>query len=169
MSNFGKVGDFVKRPVSASITLNQLGEELRQLAAIHERSVVAIAIRLVKAESLIPATLTIHTWAAKYLRKLDGTPYTHAYINQLLAIGRTADPVATATAARKRDTIRHQSAAVQRDDLAAKVKVLSTPTPAPKRVSEDQSQQVNHLVTAWELAEQPARKQFLHLINARIV
>lgn len=163
--------------------LEQLADELNQLAFIRQNARVAFCRRLAAAYLLIVGHRPnngssdgkkFRSWCDAKIRSASKKRYSHRTLELYLIIGFSRNPEAII---RQRTDDANKQARKMRSFGAAMVHAVekeATVLPIPQirkkfEVTSDVAQEINALMTAWEQASTPARNYFLYLVSGKRV
>ena len=131
--------------------LKQLAVKINSLAKKEYDARLEFCRTLLEARRMFPDAPKFFAWADKNLKKPNGDPWARQTLLHCLRYGK--DP---SYLYKDRAQKRQYGRIVQRAFHSAR---------KPNSVSDE----VNALVEAWDAASNPARAQFLQIINARLV
>ena len=162
----------------SDISLPALGTEIRKLLRMREDVKIALAVRLAIAHKIITTGQTPERSFVEWCRKnvvLNNKAIGTHSIWRLVRIGSARNPIKAYEDIKKTEREKQaiKLARMQKEAAAGRnVIAIDTgemrPKPQGARISEDVSQQMNALMTAWEHATPEARKQFLYMIGASV-
>lgn len=185
MKNISRMEELLSDPM-AGVTLNQLRDELNELAKIRDKArlqfckrlalvyVMLIGRRMIKGpKSRDDGTNKFLHWCTDNIHSRNGKKYSRSTLLAYLTVGFSSSPE---KCLETKDKASH-SWARQAEKISVSIKHACTQTPkAPISVkklktnyqmSSSVAQEVNSLMTIWEKASSQARSQFIYFITGR--
>lgn len=184
ISNITRIEHILQDP-DPGITLDQLKDELNELAKLRSDSRVAFCKRLAVAYMLLVGrpyskrepndggSTKFFAWCHKNIRTANSKEYSSGTLGAYLRVGFSNDPaIALKTirhnANRTSEVSRKLGVAVREAIVARSKKVVPIPKLQERlKVTHDVAREVNNLMRAWEEASSEARSQFIYLVTGR--
>jgi hypothetical protein len=185
ISNMTRIEQLLTDPAK-DITLDELKDELNELALVRDKSRVQFCKRLAVAYMLLVgralsksepkdgASGKFYAWCTKNIRSAGGKLYTTSTLRGYLQVGFSSNPEVALK--QKRDQANHRSETMRKlgiqVDKAVKKEDAPKPIPITKlkeqyRLPTDVAREVNELMRAWENASSQARAQFIYVVTGK--